>query len=64
MEKMQNAELCNLYSSPNVIRVMMGGVCSTHKRRGKATKFCSENREGRDHLGDLGVDGRLLLKWN
>jgi hypothetical protein len=22
-----------------------------------------ENLKGRDHLGDLGVDGRLILKW-
>jgi len=27
------------------------------------TKFWSENVKGRDHLKDLGVDGRILLEW-
>jgi hypothetical protein len=27
------------------------------------TRFWSENLEGRDHLGDLGVDGRIILEW-
>jgi hypothetical protein len=22
-----------------------------------------ENLKGRDHLGDLGLDGRIILKW-
>jgi hypothetical protein len=28
------------------------------------TRFWFENLTGRDHLGDLGVDVRILLKWN
>jgi hypothetical protein len=27
------------------------------------TKFKSENLKGRDHLGDLGVDERIILEW-
>jgi hypothetical protein len=27
------------------------------------TKFWSKNLKGRDHEGDLGVDGRIILKW-
>jgi hypothetical protein len=27
------------------------------------TKFLSENLKGEDRLGDLDVDGRLILKW-
>jgi len=27
------------------------------------TKFCSENLKGRDHLEDLGVDGRIISEW-
>jgi hypothetical protein len=25
--------------------------------------LCSENEKERDHLGDLGVDRRMILKW-
>jgi hypothetical protein len=28
-----------------------------------STKFWSENRKERDHLGDLAIDGRITLKW-
>jgi hypothetical protein len=27
-------------------------------------KFWLENFKGRDHLENLGVDGRTILKWN
>jgi hypothetical protein len=27
------------------------------------TKFCSENLNGRDHLADKGINGRIMLKW-
>jgi hypothetical protein len=27
------------------------------------TKRYSENIKGRHHLGDLGVDGKVILKW-
>jgi hypothetical protein len=27
------------------------------------TGFCWGNLRGRDHLEDLGVDGRIILKW-
>jgi len=28
-----------------------------------AYKIQSEILKGRDHLGDLGIDGRMILKW-
>jgi hypothetical protein len=28
-----------------------------------AYKILIGNPEGRDHLGELGVDGRIILKW-
>jgi hypothetical protein len=27
------------------------------------TKFKSGNLKGRDHLEDLGIDGRIILEW-
>jgi hypothetical protein len=27
-------------------------------------QFLSESLKGRDHLGDLSVDRRIILKWN
>jgi len=29
----------------------------------KCTKFWLENLKGRDHVEDLGIDGRLILDW-
>jgi hypothetical protein len=26
-------------------------------------EFLSENRKGRDHSEDLGVDGKIILEW-
>jgi hypothetical protein len=28
-----------------------------------ATKFSSENLMGRDHLEELGIDGKIILEW-
>jgi hypothetical protein len=28
-----------------------------------AYRFWSDNLKGRDHLEDLGVDGRIILEW-
>jgi hypothetical protein len=41
--------LNNLYFSPNVIRMIKS-------RR-------SENLIRRDHLEDVGIDGRIMLEW-
>jgi len=27
------------------------------------TEFWSENPKGRDHLEDLGIDGKVILEW-
>jgi len=42
----------------------MGGVCSACGGRGEAcTGFWWGNMKERDHLGDPGVDGRIILRW-
>jgi hypothetical protein len=41
----------------------MGGACSTDGRDEMHTIFWLENLTGRDHLEDLGVDGKIILEW-
>jgi len=59
-----------LYFSVNIIR-----VTKSRKKRwaGHVTrkgdfinvqKFYSKNLNGRGHFGDMGINGRVLLKWN
>jgi len=41
----------------------MGGTCSTDEKDEKThTIFWLENLKGRDHLQDLGVDGKIILE--
>jgi len=66
--KLHNEELNGLYSSPNIVRVIKtrmrwaGHVACMG--RGKAyTGFWWGNVWERDHWGDPGVDGRIILRW-
>jgi len=41
----------------------MGGTCSAYGRRGEVLAgFRWENLRERDHWGDQGVDGRIILR--
>ena len=40
----------------------MDGACSTCGGE-KHIRFCWENLRERDHLEDLGVDYKIILKW-
>jgi hypothetical protein len=43
---------------------VLGEACSAVGGREEACKgFWSENLRERDHWGDPGVDGRLILRW-
>jgi len=40
--------------------------CCTTELSGRCemyAEFLSENRKGRDHSEDLGVDGKIILEW-
>jgi hypothetical protein len=68
--KLHNQELNDLYSSPNIVRVIKSkrmiwaGYVACVCGRGEAyTGFWWGNVRERDHLGDQSVDGRIILRW-
>jgi hypothetical protein len=42
--------------------VDMVGACSMHIKRNHEYKFLAQTLKGTDNLGDLRIDGRLILK--
>ena len=67
--KLLNEELNDLYCSPNIVQVIKprrmkwaGHVERMGERRSVYRVFGGNLRE-RDHLGDPGIDGRIILRW-
>jgi len=67
--KLHNEEFNDLYSSPNIVRVVKsrrkrwaGHVARMGERKGVYRVWWGNRRE-RDHLGDPGIDGRIILRW-
>ena len=64
--RLHNKELNDLYSSPNVVRVIKSRRmrCAGYvgKERGCIESWWGNRREG-DHWGDVGVDGWIILGW-
>jgi len=65
--RLHNEELNNLYSSPNIVRATKsrrmrwaGHAARMGEERG-CIGSCWGNRRERDHWGDLGVDGLIIL---
>ena len=67
--KLHNVELNDLYSSPNIVRVIKsrrmrwaGHVASMGEWRGIYRVLVGKS-EGKSHLGDPGIDGRIILRY-
>ena len=41
----------------------MGWTCSAYEERRGVYTVLLGNMKERDHLGDTGVDGRIILRW-
>jgi len=66
--KLHNEELNNLYTSPNIVRVIKsrimrwaGHVARMGERSGVYSVLVRKP-EGRRPLGDPGIDGRIILR--
>jgi len=67
--KLHNEELNDLYCSPNIVRVIKwrrmrwaGHVALMGDGRG-VYRVLVGKPEGKIHLGDPGVDGKIILRW-
>ena len=60
--RLHSEELYHLQSSPNINWVIKSRMYHV-KGEGRRIEDCRENLRQRDHLEDLGVYGRIILKW-
>jgi hypothetical protein len=68
--KLHNEELHHLYPSPIIVQVIKsrrmiwaGHVARMGEGRGVYRIFLCGNLKVRDHWGDPGVDGKIILRW-
>jgi len=41
----------------------MGGTCSAYVEKRGVYRVWYENLREREHLGDLGINGKIILRW-
>jgi hypothetical protein len=65
--RLHNEELHNLYITPNIARVIklrrMRWVEHVARMGETRQNFSRKNQRGREHLEDLGVNGKIILEW-
>jgi len=61
LERLQNEEFHNLYSSPNIVRVIKSKRDVQHAWETNSYAILVRKLKGRDHSGDLSIDGRIIL---
>jgi hypothetical protein len=67
--KLRYEKLYDLYSSPNIVRVIKlrrlrwAGHVARMGRGEVYTELRWGNLRERNHLEDLGIDGRIILRW-
>jgi hypothetical protein len=71
LRKVHNEELCDLCSSPYIIQVIesrrvrwIGHVAHTGGKIEMHMRFWWGNLMKREHLEDMGIDGRVIWKWS
>jgi hypothetical protein len=68
-KKLLNKELHNLYSSPDIIRLVksrrirLADMWHACERREKCTRFWLVSPKERDHWEDQGVGGKMGSEW-
>jgi hypothetical protein len=69
LRKLHNEEVHNLYSSPNIIRIIKSrrlrwaGHVARMGRRGRHIEYWWESQKERDHWEDQDIGGKTILKW-
>ena len=67
--KLHNEELNDLYCSPNIVgviksrRMRWAGHVARMGRRRELYRVVVGNLRERDHWGEPGADGRIMLRW-
>jgi hypothetical protein len=52
-----------MFAGDKIEKNEIGGACSSDLEGRVVYRVLVENLRKRDHLGDLGVDGRIILRW-